>query len=155
MALCPLSDSSQISSRRVVVVDSEPASRERLVAFLKKEGFNALSAATALELYGLLSQEEFALAVIDDDFDDQHGLVVARFLKRNTSLPSIMLTSTVTHQARLAAYNAGALACFLNLWIMGSCPFLSKTFLNRELLNTAGALSRQQDFSWVAVNGKF
>ncbi|MDP8305830.1 MAG: response regulator [Candidatus Chlorobium antarcticum] len=123
------SDSSQISSRRVVVVDSEPASRERLVAFLKKEGFNALSAATALELYGLLSQEEFALAVIDDDFDDQHGLVVARFLKRNTSLPSIMLTSTVTHQARLAAYNAGALACFSKPLDHGELSVLVKNLL--------------------------
>ncbi|RTY36296.1 response regulator transcription factor [Chlorobium phaeovibrioides] len=104
--------SSTISSRRVVVVQSDPDARERLVAYLKKEGIDVFSVASALELYSLLSQEEFALAVIADDLADQRGLVVARFLKRNTSLSSIMLIGAVTPKARLAAYNAGALACF-------------------------------------------
>jgi len=105
-------DSSGISSRRVVVVQRDPEARESLVAYLKKEGIDVFSVASALELYALLSQEEFSLAVIADDLEDQSGLVVVRFLKRNTSLSSLMMIAAVTPKSRLAAYNAGALACF-------------------------------------------
>ncbi|NQU45974.1 MAG: response regulator transcription factor [Chlorobium sp.] len=105
-------DGSGISSRRVVVVQRDPEARESLVAYLKKEGIDVFSVASALELYALLSQEEFSLAVIADDLEDQSGLVVVRFLKRNTSLSSLMMIAAVTPKSRLAAYNAGALACF-------------------------------------------
>jgi len=105
-------DSSGISSRRVVVVQRDPEARESLVAYLKKEGIDVFSVASALELYALLSQEECSLAVIADDLEDQSGLVVVRFLKRNTSLSSLMMIAAVTPKSRLAAYNAGALACF-------------------------------------------
>jgi len=105
-------DSSGISSRRVVVVQRDPEARESLVAYLKKEGIDVFSVASALELYALLSQEEFSLAVIADDLEDQSGLVVVRFIKRNTSLSSLMMIAAVTPKSRLAAYNAGALACF-------------------------------------------
>ncbi|TCD47691.1 response regulator [Chlorobium sp. N1] len=102
----------QSEGQRVVIVVSDPACRSRLGEKLREEGHEVLTAGSALEFYALLAQKEIRLAVLDAGLKDQNGFVVARFLRRNTALSAIILADSVDRKVRLAAYNAGALACF-------------------------------------------
>lgn len=100
-------------THRIVVSVADTSCRERLTTALQDAGHTVHTTRTALEFYALLAEYDFRLAVVDAELPDQDGLVVARFLNRNTSIASIMIVGNdEIEENRLAAYNAGALACF-------------------------------------------
>lgn len=127
----------QSAAERAVVVVSDESCRRRLSEKLREEGHEALSASTALEFYGLLAQKEIRLAVIGTDLADQDGFVVARFLKRNTGISSIILAEKVDRSTRLAAYNAGALACFAKPVDLGEFSVLVGNLLGQAARSAA------------------
>jgi DNA-binding response OmpR family regulator len=135
----------QPASRRIVIVVSDPECRGRLAAMLRDEGHDVDTAASALEFYGLLAHREFRLAVLEAELSDQNGLVVARFLKRNTTISSIMLAGSVDRKVRLAVYHAGALACFCKPVDLGEFSVLVNNLLNRGQAAHAEVLVNSMD----------
>lgn len=100
-------------TNRIVVSVADTSCRERLKTALQDAGHTVHSTRTALEFYALLAEYDFRLAVVDTEHPDQDGFVVARLLNRNTSIASIMIVGgDEIKENRIAAYNAGALACF-------------------------------------------
>ncbi|ABB22998.1 response regulator transcription factor [Pelodictyon luteolum] len=137
-----MSNSSRIEQpacQRIVVVVSDPDCRSRLAAKLRGDGHDVDIAGSALEFYGLLAQREFRLAVLEAELSDQNGLVVARFLRRNTPISSIMLAGSVDRKVRLAVYHAGSLACFCKPVDLGEFSVLVDNLLNQGQRTSAGA----------------
>jgi DNA-binding response OmpR family regulator len=109
------------SSKRIIIIEDHLESRACLVRFFALKRYDVTAVGSALEFYRIKDLHTYALAIIDLGLPDQSGLVLARYLKSNTSLQILVLTGKTELEDRLDSYEAGADA------------FLSKPVNFREL----------------------
>jgi two-component system OmpR family response regulator len=80
-------------SQRILVVDDEPQIRELLAIYLKKQGYEVFSAATAEETLKQLEGTPVDLVVLDIGLANEDGLkVLADIKKAHAGLRVVMLT---------------------------------------------------------------
>jgi DNA-binding response OmpR family regulator len=80
-------------SQRILVVDDEPQIRELLAIYLKKQGYEVFSAATAEETLQQLEKTPVDLVVLDIGLANEDGLkVLADIKKARPDLRVVMLT---------------------------------------------------------------
>jgi len=78
------------------------------VKFLGIFGYEVLAVGSALEFYRVINQYGGCLAIIDVGLPDQNGLVLVEYLRNNSDIYILMLTSKQTIDEKLACYQAGA-----------------------------------------------
>src|SRR6266511_5986496 len=81
------------SKSRILVVDDEPALRRLLRAYLDKEGFEVLEAASGQQALALFRSGDVDLAVIDVMLPELDGFEVVRRIRARSSVPIILLTA--------------------------------------------------------------
>jgi DNA-binding response OmpR family regulator len=80
-------------SQRILVVDDEAQIRELLGIYLKKQGYEVISAATAEETLKLLEEGPMDLVVLDIGLANEDGLkLLADIKKAHPALRVVMLT---------------------------------------------------------------
>lgn len=100
--------SSVTSVKRIIIVEDDLQVRETVVKFLSLAGYEITGVGSAREFYQKLSEEEYALAILDIGLPDQDGFILAEYVRKNTDMWIIMLTGRPALEDKLTGYNAGA-----------------------------------------------
>ena len=93
---------------RIIIVEDDRDLLENMVEYLTLLGYEVTGAASAGEFYYHLSQQTYLLAALDIGLPDQSGLVLAEYVRKNTSMWIIMLTARSTLDDKLAGLKSGA-----------------------------------------------
>lgn len=106
----------------LLVVDDDNRIRSLLSRFLSGHGYRVTTAASAAEARGRLEGLSFDLLVLDVMMPGESGLELARSLRKQSSVPILMLTARSEAEDRIAGLEVGA------------DDYLGKPFEPRELL---------------------
>jgi len=109
-------------SKSVLVIDDEPKISELCRDYLLAAGYSVLTAADGPQGLALARREKPDLVVLDLMLPGMDGLDVCRELRRDGSVPIIMLTARVDESDRLVGLELGA------------DDYLTKPFSPRELV---------------------
>jgi two-component system alkaline phosphatase synthesis response regulator PhoP len=115
----------------ILVVEDEPLIAGITADYLRQAGFEVVTAATGEQGLAMARAEEPALIVLDLRLPGISGLDVARALRRDSTVPIIMLTARVDESDRLLGLDVGA------------DDYVTKPFSPRELVARVRAVLRR------------
>ena len=94
--------------RKVLVVDDDVKTVELVKMYLKRDGYDVVTAYDGKEALRLAREARPDLIVLDLMLPGMDGLAVCRTLRAESDVPIIMLTARTTEDDRLAGLNIGA-----------------------------------------------
>ncbi|MEO5366521.1 MAG: response regulator transcription factor [Magnetococcus sp. WYHC-3] len=106
----------------ILVVEDDELVRCLLVAYLQKEGYHVTQADSGGMMRHLVMQRTFDLILLDLGLPDEDGLAIVEGMRREGSIPIIVLTSRQSRENRITALE------------LGSDDFLTKPFDPEELI---------------------
>jgi DNA-binding response OmpR family regulator len=119
------------NAKTVLVVDDEPTLVATLKYNLEREGYRVLAAGDGDKAINLARSERPDLLILDLMLPSVDGLEVCRILRREMSLPILMLTARVGEVDKVVGLEIGA------------DDYVTKPFSTRELLARVRALLRR------------
>lgn len=93
---------------RVLLAESKRAGRQRIAAYLRGDGFQVLEASNGLDALLVLRRGTVDIALVDTMLPEIDGLELVRRVRRESTVPIIMLTTSRDEAARIAELEAGA-----------------------------------------------
>jgi two-component system catabolic regulation response regulator CreB len=118
-------------SRRILVVEDEPAIADTITYALRTEGFEVDWRTTGAEALEALEKQGAALVVLDVGLPDQNGFDVCRAIRRTSQVPIIFLTARSSEIDRIVGLE------------MGGDDYVPKPFSPRELSARVRAVLRR------------
>lgn len=97
-----------IAGGRVLVAESNRRVRQMVAAYLRADGFQVLEATSGLEALLVLRRGTVDIALVDPMLPEIDGLELVRRVRRESTVPIIMLTASRNEAARIAELEAGA-----------------------------------------------
>jgi two-component system phosphate regulon response regulator OmpR len=119
------------SSSKLLVVDDDPELRELTQAYLMKNGFIVNTVESSLGMDEFLATNDVDLLILDLMLPGEHGLAIAKRLKKKKDLPIIILSAQGEDIDRIVGLEIGA------------DDYLAKPFNPRELLARIRAVLRR------------
>ena len=117
----------------ILLVDDEPRIAEIAKDYLQHAGYNVITAGDGRRALELARAQSPSLIVLDLNLPRMDGLDVARTVRRETSVPIIMLTARVDESDRIAGLEIGA------------DDYITKPFSPRELVARVKAVLRRTE----------
>jgi two-component system, OmpR family, alkaline phosphatase synthesis response regulator PhoP len=117
--------------KTVLVVEDERQIAQIASDYLQHAGFSVITTGDGLDALALTRQRHPDLVVLDLGLPRLDGLEVARRLRRESTIPIIMLTARVDESDRLAGLDVGA------------DDYITKPFSPRELVARVRAVLRR------------
>jgi DNA-binding response OmpR family regulator len=96
------------TSGRVLVAEGNRSVRQPISGYLRGEGFQVLEASSGLEALLVLRRGTVDIALIDRTLAEIDGLELVQRVRRESTVPIIMLTGSRDEAARIAELDAGA-----------------------------------------------
>lgn len=93
---------------RVLLVEDDELLRSSLVSLLRMSGFEVTGVGDGLSFYKALAEGPADVAVLDLGLPDQAGETLIDYLRRNTTIPIIVITARDSLDTRLECYRTGA-----------------------------------------------
>src|SRR6516165_1953397 len=93
---------------RVLVAEANRRAREVISACLRRDGFQVLEAGSGLEALLVLRRGTVDIALVDPALPEIDGLELVRRVRRESTVPIVMVTSSRDEAARIAELEAGA-----------------------------------------------
>src|ERR1700758_1732580 len=97
-----------IAGGRVLVTGRDRRVRQAIAAYLRADGFQVLEASSGLEALLVLRRGTVDIALIDPMLVEIDGLELVRRVRRESTVPIIMLSAHRNEAARIAELDAGA-----------------------------------------------
>ena len=119
------------SSPKLLVVDDDPELRELTQAYLVKNGFIVNTVESSVGMDEFLSTNDVDLLILDLMLPGEHGLAIAKRLKKKKDLPIIIVSAQGEDIDRIVGLEIGA------------DDYLAKPFNPRELLARIRAVLRR------------
>jgi len=116
----------------IAVVDNNDAFRSEILSYLIKNGFNAIEAASSVELDRILSQTSVQVVILDTMAPGEGGLSVCRRLVQEGESAVILVSAAANEIDRIIGLELGADDC------------IAKPFNPRELLARIKAILRRR-----------
>jgi DNA-binding response OmpR family regulator len=126
--------------RKILIADDEPNLVATLKFNLEKEGYGVLTAADGEEAVASVRQEHPDLLVLDLMLPRLSGMEVCRVVRRESSLPIIMLTAKADEVDRVLGLEVGA------------DDYVTKPFSVKELIARVRAQLRRASESPIQVS---
>jgi DNA-binding response OmpR family regulator len=120
-------------AKKILVVDDEFKIVQLVRAYLQQAGFSVLTASDGQQALTLFRVEQPALVILDLMLPDIDGLDVAREIRKESSIPIIMLTARAEDADRIAGLELGA------------DDYVVKPFNPRELVARVRAVLRRTE----------
>jgi DNA-binding response OmpR family regulator len=120
----------------VLIVEDDPALRVLLARRLQENGFKAISAQSAPEAYRALSENDIDLVLLDVMLPGTSGLDICRTIRRDRTLPIIILSARTDETDRVLGLELGA------------DDYVPKPFSTKELLARIRAVLRRGTADW-------
>jgi len=117
--------------KRVLVVDDEPKITQLVRDYLERGGFAVTTASDGTSALALARSERPDLVILDLGLPDKDGLDVTRALRRDSSIPLIVLTARAEESDRLVGLELGA------------DDYVTKPFSPKELVARVRAVLRR------------
>ena len=117
---------------KVLVVEDEPTLLETLEYNLKRQGYDVRTAADGLLALETARRERPDLVLLDIMLPGLDGIEVCRILRRESSVPILMLTARADEVDKVVGLE------------MGADDYVTKPFSMRELLARVKALLRRE-----------
>ncbi len=118
-------------SDSILVVDDDPEMRATLVRYLTSEGISVTAAGDGQAMNRSLQENDFDLVVLDLSLRNETGLDLLRKLRETRDIAVIILTGKSDPIDRVVGLELGA------------DDYVTKPFLNRELLARINAVLRR------------
>lgn len=96
------------SAGRALVAEGDRLLAEAVSAHLRRDGFQVLEAASGLEALSVLRRGTVDIAVVDPALAEIDGIELVRRVRRESTVPIIMLADGRDEAAHIAALDAGA-----------------------------------------------
>ncbi len=119
--------------KQILVVDDEPRIAEICRDYLKRAGFEVITAINGDDALALARSRQPDLIVLDLTLPGRDGLDVTRALRLRSNVPIIMLTARIEESDKLVGLELGA------------DDYLTKPFSPRELVARVRAVLRRGD----------
>jgi len=116
----------------VLVVDDDRRIRKLLQTYLSDQGFRVTTAGTAAEARERMRGLVFDLVVLDVMMPGEDGITFARDLRRQTDIPTLMLSARTEVESRIAGLESGV------------DDYIPKPFEPRELLLRMQSVLKRQ-----------
>jgi DNA-binding response OmpR family regulator len=97
-----------VAGERVLVVDDELALRRLLRLHLAKEGYDVVEASTGAEALERFRQGNIDVALVDVMLPEIDGLELVRLVRRESTVPIILVTARGEETSRVAGLEVGA-----------------------------------------------
>ncbi len=97
-----------ITGGRVLVAEGDGRVRQLIAAYLRGDGFQVLEASSGLEALLVLRRGTVDIALVDPTLPEINGLELVRRVRRESTVPIVMLTASRDEAARIAELEAGA-----------------------------------------------
>ncbi len=108
----PAAEANDNEAQRILVADSDPATRDLIAGALRNENFAVTTAADSKEALKQLAKSKFAVALLDIWMPRMNGLDVLKTLRRKKSPPKVIaITSDGETSAILRAIHERACRC--------------------------------------------
>ena len=120
-----------VNNQTVLVVDDDPNVLKLARLYLERDGYRVITTLDGADGLGLAREEQPGLVVLDVMLPGMNGLDICRELRRESSVPIIMLTARVEEEDRLAGLDLGA------------DDYVTKPFSPRELAARVRAVLRR------------
>ncbi len=128
-------------ARTILVVDDEPTLRETLAEALEQDGLRVVTAEDGKEALEAFRAESPDLMLLDLMLPQVSGIEVCRIIRRESSLPIIMLTAKDSEIDKVVGLELGA------------DDYVTKPFSLRELMARIRAQLRRLDVAAAAGEG--
>ena len=115
----------------IAVVDDEPMVREVVTRYLRREGFDVITAADGAEALALIAESKPDMVVLDLMLPTLSGLEVLGALRRDSDVPVILLTARGEESDRVLGLELGA------------DDYVTKPFSARELAARVKSVPRR------------
>lgn len=92
----------------VLVVEDEEMIREIIKTYADKEQYMIYEAGSGKEAYDLLEEREYQIMILDVMLPDTDGWTILRKVRKETSIPVIMLTARGEEDDKLLGFDLGA-----------------------------------------------
>lgn len=106
--MTPASDNKDIYSNRILLVEDDHDLREQLYGRLTILGYDVTVLSSAIELYSLIGLSQYCIAIIDLLVSDENGLVLIKYIKRNSNALVVVFSEYGTYEEKLLSYFLGA-----------------------------------------------
>lgn len=94
--------------KTILIVDDEPKLREVVSSYLKKNGFRTIEASNGKDALYYISNNNVDLVVLDLMLPDMSGEEICQTIRRQFSVPILMLTAKVNEEDRIKGLSIGA-----------------------------------------------
>ncbi len=121
------------SSSKLLVVDDDPELRDLTQAYLMKNGFIVNTVESSVGMDEFLATNDVDLLILDLMLPGEHGLAIAKRLKKKKDLPIIIVSAQGEDIDRIVGLEIGA------------DDYLAKPFNPRELLARIRAVLRRSN----------
>jgi len=118
-------------SRTVLVVDDEPQIRSLLRAYLEQSGYAVVEAGTGADALNAVGSATPDLVLLDVGLPDLDGFEVLRTIRRDSELPTILVTARADEVDTLVGLGLGA------------DDYVTKPFSPREVVARVGTVLRR------------
>jgi DNA-binding response OmpR family regulator len=95
-------------NKTVLIVDDELRMRKLVAAFLLREGYSIFEADNGIVALDILSREKIDLVILDVMMPEYDGWMVCKEIRKQGSIPVIMLTAKSEEVDQLFAFELGA-----------------------------------------------
>ncbi|TYC64291.1 response regulator transcription factor [Rhodobacterales bacterium] len=92
----------------VVLVEDNVQLRNSITDFLTVEGFDVTTVGSAVELYQMISEKQFSVAVVDINLPYHDGFAITRYLAREQLCAVIITSVRDSIEDRVEGYRSGA-----------------------------------------------
>lgn len=116
---------------KILVVDDDPHIRELLLLYLRKEGYNTLSAENGQEALNILKKTSVHLAIVDIMMPKMDGYELCEKIREEYDIPIMMLTAK------------GEITDKEKAFLAGTDDYIVKPFEPKEVLFRTKALLRR------------
>jgi len=120
-------------SRTVLVVDDESQIRTLLRAYLERAGYAVVEAGTGADALNAVQSVQPHLVLLDVGLPDLDGFEVLRTIRRDSDLPTILVTARADEVDTLVGLGLGA------------DDYVTKPFSPREVVARVGTVLRRTD----------
>ncbi|MFR6642583.1 MAG: response regulator transcription factor, partial [Megasphaera sp.] len=93
---------------KILIADDEQLMRQLVIDFLKPEGYEILEAVDGKEALDIYDKEHLDLVLLDVMMPGYDGWIVCREIRRESTVPIMMLTAKGEEIDQLFAYDLGA-----------------------------------------------
>ena len=120
-----------MSNIQILVVDDESRMRKLVKDFLQREGYSVLEAGHGMEAMDIFYEQKIDLVILDVMMPKMDGWQTCREIRRDSTVPIIMLTARSEERDELQGFE------------LGVDEYISKPFSPKILVARVGALLKR------------